>query len=101
MMAKISAHQISRGTARRQRQIENGKHSSAPRDGKRDGNQRGSDSGVAGLANADDGVTEQKLPVVIGKPGEDGEAAPDDNAEHHNVLAAKHVPQPSQSGGGD
>ena len=59
------------------------------------GDERGSNGGITGFANADDGVTEEQLVVVMHEPGKKGEAAPDKDAEDHDVFAGKAVTHPA------
>src|SRR6185437_5874752 len=57
--------------------------------------QRWSNGCITGFTNPDDGVTKKKLAIVMHKPCKKGEAAPDKNAEDHDVFAGKAVAHPA------
>ena len=59
------------------------------------GDQRGSNGRVTGFTDADDGMAQKQLVIVMHQPGKKGEAAPDENAEDHDVFAGKAVAHPA------
>ena len=94
-MRQVSADKISRGAAYGQSQKKDREHAAALEWRKGIGNQRGSNGRVTGFTNADNGVTEKKLVIVMHEPGKKSEAAPDEDAEDHNVFAGKAVAHPA------
>src|SRR3954451_18006569 len=59
------------------------------------GDQRGSNSRVTGFADADDLMAEKKLVIVMHQPSKKSEAAPNEDAEDHDIFAEKAIAHPA------